>query len=125
MVTQIERYKMFSDWKNQCCQNDCTIRGNLWIPRSPYQLTSQQHFSENQSKKKFKAAWKQKIPNGQSNPEKKKKQTKEQSSSLTSNYTTKLQSSKQYGTATKTDAKINETAQKAQNKPTQLWSINV
>ena len=33
---------------------------------------------------------------------------------LISNYTTKLQSSKQYGTGTKTDTQINKTEQRAQ-----------
>ena len=36
------------------------------------------------------------------------------SGSLTSNYTTELQSSGQYGTDTKTEMQINETGQKAQ-----------
>ena len=36
------------------------------------------------------------------------------SGSLTSNYTTELQSSRQYGTDTKTEMQINETGQKAQ-----------
>ena len=50
----------------------------------------------------------QKTPNSQSNHERKKKKTKtktelEESDALTSDYTTKLQSSKQYGTGTKAD----------------------
>ena len=36
------------------------------------------------------------------------------SGSLTSNYTTQLQSSRQYGTDTKTETQISETEQKAQ-----------
>ena len=39
----------------------------------------------------------------------------EEQGSLTSHYTTKLQSSKQYGTGTKTEIQISETGQKAQN----------
>ena len=47
---------------------------------------------------------KQKTPNSQSNPEGGKKPTElEESGSLTSDYTTKLQSSKRYGTGTKTE----------------------
>jgi len=38
----------------------------------------------------------------------------EESTFLTSDYTTKLQSSRQYGTGTKTEIKINGTRQKAQ-----------
>ena len=44
----------------------------------------------------------QKTPNSQSNPEKGKKEL-EESGSPTSDYTTKLQSSKQHGTGTKTE----------------------
>ena len=40
----------------------------------------------------------------------------EESSSLTSEYTSELQSSKQYDTGTKTEIKINEAGQKAQKK---------
>ena len=38
----------------------------------------------------------------------------EESICLTSDYTTKLQSSRQYGTGTKTEIQINDTKQKAQ-----------
>ena len=38
----------------------------------------------------------------------------EESTCLTPDYTTKLQSSRQYGTGTKTEIKINRTKQKAQ-----------
>ena len=53
----------------------------------------------------------QKTPNSQSNIEKKKLK---ELGSLASDYTTKLQSSKQYGTSTKTAIQINGTGQKAQ-----------
>ena len=45
----------------------------------------------------------------------KKKNGAEEWSSLTSDYTTKLQSSKQYGSGTKTETYISGTGQKAQN----------
>ena len=48
----------------------------------------------------------QKTLNNQSNIEKKRKK---ESGFLTSDYTTKLQSSKQYGTGTKTEIQINRT----------------
>ena len=48
-----------------------------------------------------------------------------ESGSLTSDYTTKLQSSKQYGTGTKTEILIMEQDRKPGNKPTHLWSINL
>ena len=40
----------------------------------------------------------------------------EESTCLTSDYTTKLQSSRQYGTGTKTEIQINGTKQKAQRE---------
>ena len=40
----------------------------------------------------------------------------EESTFMTSDYTTKLQSSRQYGTGTKTETQITETEQKAQRK---------
>ena len=48
---------------------------------------------------------KEKTPNSQSNLEKEKQL--EESGSLTSDYTTKLQKSRQYGTGTKTEIQIN------------------
>ena len=45
-----------------------------------------------------------------------------ESGTLTSDYTTKLQISKQYSTGTKAD---NGTGQKALSKPMHLWSINL
>ena len=35
-----ERYTMFLNWKNQCCQNDYTTQGNLKIQCNPYQITN-------------------------------------------------------------------------------------
>ena len=29
---------MSLDWKNQCCQNDCTTQGSLQIQCNPYQI---------------------------------------------------------------------------------------
>ena len=37
---QMERYTMFVDWKDQNCQNDYTIQGNLQIQYNPYQATN-------------------------------------------------------------------------------------
>ena len=36
----MERCTMFMDWKNQYCQNDYTIQGNLQIQWSTYQITN-------------------------------------------------------------------------------------
>ena len=56
----------------------------------------------------------QKTSNNQTNTEKRKWNWMEESGSLTSDYTTKSQSSKQYGTGTKTEIQINGIRQKAQ-----------
>ena len=37
---QMERYTMFLDWKNQCCENDYTTQSNLQIQCNPYQITN-------------------------------------------------------------------------------------
>ena len=36
---QTERYTVLLDWKNQCCQNDCTTQDNLQIQCNPYKIT--------------------------------------------------------------------------------------
>ena len=36
----MERYTTFSDWKNQCCQNDCSTQSNPQGQCSPYQITN-------------------------------------------------------------------------------------
>ena len=43
---------------------------------------------------------------------------------MTSDYTTKLQLSKHYGTGTKTDRSMEQNREPG-NKPTHLWSINL
>ena len=48
----------------------------------------------------------------------------EESGSLISDYTTKLQSSQQYGTGTKLKYISVEQDRKPRNKPMHLWSIN-
>ena len=46
----------------------------------------------------------------------------EESNCLTSDYTTKLQSSRQYNTGTKTEIQINGTKQKAQRKEAGIYN---
>ena len=38
--TQIEKYTMFMDWKNQYSENEYTTQGNLQIQCNPYQVTN-------------------------------------------------------------------------------------
>ena len=54
-----------------------------------------------------------------------KKMEVEESDSLTSDYTTKLNQSKQYGTGAKTEICVMEKERKPRNKLTHLWPINI
>ena len=76
---------MLVDWKNQYCQNDYTIQGTLQMQCNPMKL-SVEFFTELEQKK-FKFVEKHKKPYTQRNLEKEK----QESGSLTSDYTTKLQ----------------------------------
>ena len=50
----------------------------------------------------------------------------EESGFLTSDYNTKLQKSKQYGTGTKTETqKIYEQNRQPRNKPMHIWPVNL
>ena len=49
----------------------------------------------------------------------------EESAALISDYTTKLQLSKQYGTETKVDYRSMEQDRKPRNKPVHVWSNNL
>ena len=90
---------MFLDWKNQCCENDYTTQSNLQIQWNPYQTTNG-IFHRTKTKNFTICMETQKIPNSQSNLDKEKTEL-EESGSRTSDYTTKLQSSRQHGTGTK------------------------
>ena len=89
---------MFLGRKNQYCENNYTTRCNLQIQCDPYQITNGIH----RTRTKFFTIHMetQKIPNSQRSLEKKKMEL-EASNFLTSDYTTKLQLSRQYGTSTK------------------------
>ena len=89
-------------WKTQHCQNDYTTQGNPQIPHNPYQTTND-IFHRNITKKMER----QKAPNSQSILEKEKEERR--ISLLTSDFTTKLWSSKLYGTGTKTEIQIHGT----------------
>ena len=39
-MTQMERYTMLLDWKNQYCENDYTTQSNLQVQCNPYQITN-------------------------------------------------------------------------------------
>jgi len=78
------------DWKSQYCENDYTTQNNLQIQCNLYQTTN--GIFHRTRKNNFTICMEtQKTPNSQSNLEEKKMEM-EESSFLTSDYTTKLQS---------------------------------
>ena len=95
---------MFLGRKNQYCENDYTSKCNLQIQCDPYQITNDifhrtrtKNFTvhmETQKTRIAKAILRKKNGVGGINL-------------LTSDYTTKLQSSRQYGTGTKTEIETN------------------
>ena len=107
----MEKYTMFLDWKNQYSENEYTTQSNLQIQCNPYQATNSS-FHRTRTNNFTIYMEIQKPLNSQSNL--KKEEELEESTCLTSDYTTKLQSSGQYGTGTKTEIQINGTKQKAQ-----------
>ena len=103
----MEKYTMFMDQKNQYSENEYTTQSNLQIQCNPYQATSS--IFHRTKTNNFKICMKiQKTSNSQSNLEKRRME-QEESTYLTSDFTTKLQSSRQYGTGTKTEIQINGT----------------
>ena len=87
------------------CENDYTTQNNLQIQCNPYQTTND-IFHRTRTKIFIICMETQKTPNSQSNLE---KEELEESTSLTSDYTIKLQSSRQYSTGTKTEIQTNGT----------------
>ena len=87
------------------CENDYTTQNNLQIQRNPYQTTND-IFHRTRTKIFIICMETQKTPTSQSNLE---KEELEESTSLTSDYTIKLQSSRQYSTGTKTEIQTNGT----------------
>ena len=93
----MERYSMFLGRKNQYCENEC----NLQIQHDPYQITNGIFTELEQKISQF--TWKHKRLQIAKTALKKKRMELEESTFLTSHYTTKLQSLKQYGPGTKTE----------------------
>ena len=97
----MEKYTMVMDWKNQCSENEYTTQSNLQNQCNPYQATSSIFHSTRRNNFTICIEIQKKTLNSQSNLE--KEMELEESTCLTSDYTTKLQSSRQYGTGTKTE----------------------
>ena len=86
--------------ENQDCENDNTTKHNLQIQWNPYQITNGT-FHRTRTKNFTIHMETQKTPIAK--VVLRKKNGAEKSTFLTSDYTTKLQSSRQYGTGKKTE----------------------
>ena len=75
-MTQMERYTMLSDWKNQYCQKEYNTQDNIQFQCSPYQITKD--ILHRTRAKYFKICLKYKNPNSQSNIEKEKQNWRNQ-----------------------------------------------
>ena len=96
----MEIYSMFLGRKNQYCENDYTTKCNIQIQCDPYQITN--NIFHRMRTKNFTIHMEtQKTLTSQSSFEKEEWSWRNNLS--TSDYTTKLQSSRQYGTRTKTE----------------------
>ena len=93
---------MFLGRKNQYHENDYVTKCNLQIQCSPYQIIND-IFHRTRTKNFTIHMETQKTPNSQSSLEKEEWKWRKESTFLTADYTTKLQSSRQYGTGTKTE----------------------
>ena len=103
---------MFLGRRNQYCENDYSTKCNLQIQCNPYQITNG-IFHRTRTKKLHNSYGNTKDPK-QPKQSCKRRVELEDSTFLTSDYTTKLQSSRQYGTGTETEIQTNGTRQKAQ-----------
>ena len=102
----MEKYTMFMDWKNQYSENEYTTQSNLQIQCNPYQATNGiLHRARTNNFKICMEIQKTRIAKSIL----RKKNGTEGITCLTSGYNTKPQSSRQYGTGTKTEIQINGT----------------
>ena len=96
---------MFLDQKNQYCENNYTTQSDPQIQCNPYQITNG-IFHRIRTRNFIIYVETQKTPNSQSNLEKEEWSLSilnQKATFLTSGYTTKLQSSRQYGTGIETE----------------------
>lgn len=94
----MERYIVFLGWKNQHCLNDYTTQGDLQIQRNPCKIADD--FST-ELKQKFLNLYRNTKDAEYPKQSSERKIELEESVSLTADYMTKLQASRQYGTVTK------------------------
>ena len=110
---------MFLGRKNRFCENDYTTKHDLQIQCDPYPITNG-IFHRTRIKNFMIHMETQKTPNSQSSLEKKRMEL-EESTFLTSDYTTKIQFSRPYDTAQKQKYRQMEKYLKPRNKPMYLW----
>ena len=92
---------MFLSRKNEKSENGCTTKYNLQLHCDSYQITNG-IFHRTRTKKLTIHMETHKIPNSQSSLEE-EEWTLEESTFLTSDYSTKIEPSRQYCTGTKTE----------------------
>ena len=109
---QMEKYTMFINWKSQYSENEYTTQSNLQIQCNPYQATN--GIFHRTRTNNFTICMEILKNLEQPKQSRERRMEMKESTCLTSDYTTKLQSSRQYGTGTKTEIQINGTKQKAQ-----------
>ena len=98
----MEKYTVFMDQKNQYSENEYTTQSNLQIQCNPYQATSNIFHRTRTNNFKIRFVWKYKKPRIAKAILRKKNGTG-RINCPTSGSTTKPQSSRQYGTGTKTE----------------------
>ena len=97
-------YSMLLGNKNQYCENVYTTKGNLQIQCDPYQITNDiYHRTRTKNYNSYGNTEDPKEPKQSSE----RRMELQESTFLTSDYTKKVQSSRQYGTATKTEIQTN------------------
>ena len=95
------------DWKGLYSENEYTTQSSLQIHHNPHQATNGIFHRTRTNNFKF-------CMEAQKIPKRKRRMELEESTFLTSDYNTNLQSSRECGTCTKTEIQINGTKQKVQ-----------
>ena len=115
----MKRYSIFLGRKNQYCENDYTTKCNLQIQCNPYQITNDIFHRTRTKNPQF--VWKNKRV-WIAKTVLRKKNGAGGINLLTSDYPTKLWSSRQYGTGSKTKIQTEmEQDRKPINKPMHPW----